>query len=143
MRDRLEALRRDGLAAVSEAMDLDTLHGVESSLLGRSGKLTAELKGLGKLSKEERPLAGKFANEVKQDLQDGIETRRAHVSVGPKAYTHEPKPCSSGKNRGAQVAETSAETCQLLHISYCTIEGRTAMHRHVVMVGLSVKSSEF
>lgn len=76
MRDRLEALRRDGLAAVSEAMDLDTLHGVESSLLGRSGKLTAELKGLGKLSKEERPLAGKFANEVKQDLQNGIEARR-------------------------------------------------------------------
>lgn len=79
MRDRLEALRRDGLAAVSEAMDLDTLHGVESSLLGRSGKLTAELKGLGKLSKEERPLAGKFANEVKQDLQSGIESRRAEL----------------------------------------------------------------
>ncbi|MGB0953189.1 MAG: phenylalanine--tRNA ligase subunit alpha [Planctomycetota bacterium] len=79
MRDRLEALRRDGLAAVADAMDLDTLHGVESSLLGRSGKLTAELKGLGKLSPEERPLAGKFANEVKQDLQRGLEERRAAI----------------------------------------------------------------
>ncbi|MHC4380112.1 MAG: phenylalanine--tRNA ligase subunit alpha [Planctomycetota bacterium] len=81
MRDRLEALRRDGLAAVADSQDLDSLHGVESRLLGRSGALTAELKGLGKLSPEERPVVGKFANAIKQELQSALETRRTAIDA--------------------------------------------------------------
>jgi len=81
MRDRLEALRRDGLAAVSESQDLDTLHGVESRLLGRGGALTAELKGLGKLSPDERPVVGKLANEIKQALQSALDERRAAIEA--------------------------------------------------------------
>lgn len=79
MRDRLEALRRDGIAAAQDAADLDRLLEVEVSLLGRSGELTALLKGLGKLSQEERPAAGRFANEVKQDLKQALDARRVVI----------------------------------------------------------------
>ena len=79
MRDRLEALCRDGIAAVAEAQNADALQEVEVHLLGRNGALTAQLKGLGKLSAEERPAAGKLANEVKQALQKALEDRRAAI----------------------------------------------------------------
>ena len=85
MRDRLEALRRDGLAAVSESQDLDTLYGVESRLLGRTGALTAELKGLGKLSADDRPVVGKLANENKQALQGALDERRTAIEAAELA----------------------------------------------------------
>jgi len=85
MRDRLEALRRDGLAAVSESQDLDTLYGVESRLLGRTGALTAELKGLGKLLPEDRPVVGKLANEIKQALQGALDERRTAIEASELA----------------------------------------------------------
>jgi phenylalanyl-tRNA synthetase alpha chain len=81
MRDRLEALRRDGIAAVSEASSADALQEVEVRLLGRNGALTAQLKGLGKLSAEERPAAGKLANEGKVALQQAFVERRAALAV--------------------------------------------------------------
>jgi len=80
MRDRLEALCRDGIAAVSEATSADALQDVEVHLLGRNGALTALLKGLGKLSAEERPAAGKLANDVKQVLQQAIEDCRSSIA---------------------------------------------------------------
>ncbi len=79
MRDRLEALCRDGIAAVSEASDASALQEVEVQLLGRNGALTALLKGLGKLSHDERPAAGKLANEVKQQLQQAIDDCRTRL----------------------------------------------------------------
>ncbi len=81
MRDRLEALRGDGLAAVAAAEDLDKLQEVESRLLGRSGALTAELKGLGKLPAEERPVVGKLANQIKQALQEALHVRRQELEA--------------------------------------------------------------
>ena len=80
MRDRLEALCRDGIAAVSEANSADALQEVEIHLLGRNGALTALLKGLGKLSAAERPAAGKLANEVKQALQQAVEEGRCSLA---------------------------------------------------------------
>ena len=76
MRDRLEQLRQDGLAAVNAAGAEEELRAAEIRLVGRNGELTALLKQVGTLSPEERPVAGKLANEVKQALQSAIDERR-------------------------------------------------------------------
>jgi phenylalanyl-tRNA synthetase alpha chain len=47
--------------------------------LGKAGELTELLKGLGKLPKEQRPLAGKVVNEVRAELEAALEGRRADV----------------------------------------------------------------
>ncbi|MFT7516855.1 MAG: phenylalanyl-tRNA synthetase alpha chain [Myxococcota bacterium] len=72
MRERLEALCGEGLKAVAAAESLVHLAEIESSYLGRSGALTVQLKGLGKLDAEERPAIGKLANEIKQKLQQAF-----------------------------------------------------------------------
>jgi phenylalanyl-tRNA synthetase alpha chain len=46
--------------------------------LGKKGRLTGLLKGLGQLTTEERPAAGAKINDVKQSLQDLIGQRKAY-----------------------------------------------------------------
>ena len=45
--------------------------------LGKKGRLTEQLKQLGKLPAEDRPAAGQEINRIKQLLQQAIEGRRA------------------------------------------------------------------
>lgn len=77
MRERLEELRGEGLAAVNHASTEADLREIEVGLLGRKGEITAALKSLGKMPAEERPLMGQLANEVKQSIQDALDAKRA------------------------------------------------------------------
>ncbi len=59
--------------AAANAADLDQ---VRVRFLGKKGELTQLLKGLGKLSPEERPKAGGFINEAKQQVQAVLNEKR-------------------------------------------------------------------
>ncbi|WGL16796.1 phenylalanine--tRNA ligase subunit alpha [Microbulbifer bruguierae] len=72
----LQSLTEQALALVEEASDLAALDQVRVDYLGKKGPLTALLKGLGKLSAEERPAAGAKINEAKQQVQAAINARR-------------------------------------------------------------------
>ncbi len=63
-------------ADIQSAMDPAGLDGVRVRYLGKQGALTAQLKGLGKLSAEERPQAGKAINEAKRALQAVLGERK-------------------------------------------------------------------
>ena len=52
------------------------LEQVKAKYLGKEGSLTALLKGLGKLSNEERPAAGAKINVVKQQIEAALQARR-------------------------------------------------------------------
>jgi phenylalanyl-tRNA synthetase alpha chain len=64
-------------AAVLAATEIKTLDDVRVSYLGKKGELTALLKGLGKLSAEERPAAGAKINEAKQAVQIAIDAKKS------------------------------------------------------------------
>jgi len=72
----IDQLRADALAQVAAAVDLGALDQVRVRVLGKSGLLTAQLKQLGKLPKEERPRAGQAINQAKMVVQAGIEARK-------------------------------------------------------------------
>jgi phenylalanyl-tRNA synthetase alpha chain len=72
----LRELEAAGVAAAAAADDLAALDAVRVAFLGKKGSLTAILRGLGALSAEERPAAGKVANEVRAALEDAVEQRR-------------------------------------------------------------------
>ncbi|QIL88955.1 phenylalanine--tRNA ligase subunit alpha [Microbulbifer harenosus] len=72
----LQSLTEQALALVEEAADLAALDQVRVEYLGKKGPITELLKGLGKLSAEERPAAGAKINEAKQQVQDAINVRR-------------------------------------------------------------------
>ncbi|NHN36571.1 phenylalanine--tRNA ligase subunit alpha [Pseudomaricurvus alcaniphilus] len=74
--ENLAALTEAALKLVADADDLAELDRVRVEYLGKKGQLTALLKGLGKLSAEERPAAGAKINEAKQAVQEQISARK-------------------------------------------------------------------
>jgi phenylalanyl-tRNA synthetase alpha chain len=73
----IDALRAAALAAIDDAADLAQLDQVRVRFLGKSGELTALLKQLGTLPKEERPAAGQWINQAKDALQQALDARKA------------------------------------------------------------------
>ncbi|MBB6521757.1 phenylalanine--tRNA ligase subunit alpha [Pseudoteredinibacter isoporae] len=75
--ENLEALKQQALELVANAEDMAALDAVRVDYLGKKGQITALLKGLGKLSAEERPAAGAEINKAKQEVQDQITAKKA------------------------------------------------------------------
>ena len=62
MKETLEQIRREALAALADAADAQALDALRVKYLGKKGELTAVLKQMGKLSAEERPVIGQLAH---------------------------------------------------------------------------------
>jgi phenylalanyl-tRNA synthetase alpha chain len=75
--ENLDALLAEGKAAAKAASDVKTLDEVRVQYLGKKGHLTQLLKGLGKLSNEERPAAGARINVAKEALSDVLNARKS------------------------------------------------------------------
>lgn len=71
----LDAISKEAEAQISSAADLNSLDKVRVEYLGKKGRLTELLKGLGKLSAQERPAAGERINKAKQHIQVLINQR--------------------------------------------------------------------
>lgn len=74
--ENLNALAQEAKDAIAAAGDNATLEQLRVDFLGKKGQITALLKGLGKLSAEERPKAGAQINVIKQELQTLIGERK-------------------------------------------------------------------
>ena len=79
MKERLEKIRQEALAALANAREGADLEALRVKYLGKKGELTAVLKQMGKLSAEERPVIGQLANEVRERVTAEIETQRARL----------------------------------------------------------------
>ncbi|MBF0369176.1 MAG: phenylalanine--tRNA ligase subunit alpha [Magnetococcales bacterium] len=75
MREQLNELKAEALAAVAAADSVETMELVRVTILGRKGRLTQLLRGLGKVSAEERPILGGIANELKADFAQALDAR--------------------------------------------------------------------
>ena len=75
--DDLAALQAETEAALAAAADLRALDAVRVGVLGKSGSLTALLKGLGAIPAEQRKDRGAAVNRLKAALEERIEARRA------------------------------------------------------------------
>lgn len=72
----LEQLRDELLAAVAAAADPDALDVVRVNALGRKGRITELMKGLGALDAEARRAAGQELNSVKTAVAEAIDRRK-------------------------------------------------------------------
>ncbi|NLD87211.1 MAG: phenylalanine--tRNA ligase subunit alpha, partial [Clostridiales bacterium] len=70
MKETLERLRASALAELEKASDLPELESIRIKYSGKKGELTSILKGMGKLSAEERPIVGQLANEVRGAIEE-------------------------------------------------------------------------
>ncbi len=75
----LAALKKDAIKAIASADSLEQLEQLRVSYLGKKGQLSVVLRGMGKLTAEDRPRIGAIANEVKELLQDNLEQKRSSM----------------------------------------------------------------
>jgi len=72
----LQQILDDALKTFAAIEDAVALENAKAKYLGKDGSLTGLLKGLGKLSAEERPAAGARINQVKQQIEAALQARR-------------------------------------------------------------------
>ncbi|MCL1877920.1 MAG: phenylalanine--tRNA ligase subunit alpha, partial [Defluviitaleaceae bacterium] len=81
MKDKLDAILKDGETKISEAKTLPELQDVKSALIGKSGALTEILKGVPKMEPAVRAETGRAANELKQKFTKMIDARVEEIQI--------------------------------------------------------------
>jgi phenylalanyl-tRNA synthetase alpha chain len=78
--DPLETIVAAALAEFASCHDAAALENAKARFLGKSGRLTEQLKALGKLSAAERPVAGARINDAKAALEQALVRRREELA---------------------------------------------------------------
>ena len=73
MKEQLNQILSQALGQVSSVTSQQELEAARVKFLGKKGELTGILRGMGKLSAEERPVIGQLANEVRAQIEQAIE----------------------------------------------------------------------
>jgi len=76
----LDALRTELMDAVAGAGGSDALEALRVDALGKKGRITQLMKGLGGMDPEARKAAGQALNALKTEVADAIEARKAALS---------------------------------------------------------------
>ena len=77
----LETLRQDADKAIAQTVNLEELEQLRILYLGKKGQLSQILRAMGKLSAEDRPRIGQRANEVKDIVQNQLDTRLEQLQI--------------------------------------------------------------
>ena len=81
MEQELQRIKEVALTAIKAATDQQALQDVRVKFLGKKGEVTALLKGLGKLSPEERPKMGAFVNAVREALEAELDKIKSSMET--------------------------------------------------------------
>ena len=79
MKEQLQAIANEALAKLEHVEDMKSLEEIRILFLGKKGKLTSILKGMGSLSAEERPVVGQMVNDVRKQLEEKIQNTRSEL----------------------------------------------------------------
>ena len=85
MQEKLLELQKNALAEIAEADSIEKAESLRVKYLGKKGELTRILKGMGKLSAEERPVVGKVGNEVRTAIEEGINNAKTELKKAEQA----------------------------------------------------------
>ena len=76
-----DQVRERALADIAGAGSAEDLERIRIQYLGRKGALTGIVEGIGALPKDERPAAGKAANEAKRALEQALGERAEQLET--------------------------------------------------------------
>ena len=79
MEHKLLTIKNNAISLILDATTLKELEEIKLQFTGRSGELTQALKGLTKLTAEEKPTVGRIANEVKNIIEDAIRQKETEL----------------------------------------------------------------
>ena len=68
----LEDIKKKAVAEIQEVLEINKLKDIKVKYLGKKGEITNILKKLNNVSAEERPIVGKIANDVRNEIDNMI-----------------------------------------------------------------------
>ncbi len=79
MKEKLEKIQEEALAAIQGCKTPEELNDVRVQYLGKKGELTAVLKGMKDVSPEERPLVGQMVNETREVIEKALDDNKSAI----------------------------------------------------------------
>lgn len=79
--EELKVLETKALEDIHNALSLDTLETLRVSITGKKGVLTGVLRNMKEVDPKDRPLIGKYANEVRARLELALEERKGLLAA--------------------------------------------------------------
>lgn len=76
LESQLQTLQTEAQGAIATVETLDALDEIRVNYLGKKGKISKVLGGMGKLDPADRPKLGAIANEVKKAVQGSLDSQR-------------------------------------------------------------------
>lgn len=73
MKEQLNAIYEKAVDSIKNAEQMKDIDELKVKILGKKGELTGILKGMGKLSPEERPIIGEMANRIRAEIENKME----------------------------------------------------------------------
>jgi len=80
MKELMQSLREASIKAINESDNPESIEALRVKYLGKKGELTAILRQMGKLTPEERPVMGQLANQLREEIEQAIDLRKAILS---------------------------------------------------------------
>jgi phenylalanyl-tRNA synthetase alpha chain len=84
MKKQLLKIKEQAMKELDSINDLSGLEKFRISYLGKKGRFTSVMKGLGNLPAEERPEIGRLANRIKEDLSEVLEKTHNRLAEGER-----------------------------------------------------------
>ena len=75
MKEKISDIKASAIKAINEAKNMQSLNDLRVAYLGKKGKLTEILRGMGGLLPEERPVIGNLINKVKSEVESIIKEK--------------------------------------------------------------------
>lgn len=84
MQEKLNEIRESVRGKLAHAQESSAIEELRVAVLGRKGELTALLKGMGKLSAEERPVVGQKVNALRNEIENWLEAKSQELANAEK-----------------------------------------------------------
>ena len=84
MREQLQKILQESLDALGALNSTSELEALRVRILGKKGELTGLLRGMGKLSPEERPAMGQLVNSVREQIETALDEHAARIAASEK-----------------------------------------------------------
>ncbi len=81
MKQQLNEIKQAAVAALGNVSSKAELESFRIEFLGKKGRLTEILRGMGKLSAEERPVIGQMANDIRSFIESEIEALSSRLDM--------------------------------------------------------------
>ena len=85
MEQELKSLQQEAINDINSASNLNALNDVRVKYLGKKGSLTSILRGMGKLSPEQRPVVGQMVNTTRKELETAIAAKQEELKAAELA----------------------------------------------------------